>query len=446
MAQHDFRAGAAAASISPRPDDLRAGVWLGGFGSYRQRRATSVRDGPQCRAIALSDGTTTLVLAALDLVGASGRLLGAIRAEAAGLTGVPGAWIMLACTHSHASPDMQGLWGGTSAAYEHYVAHSAATAIGEACGAMSPATAEAATTRLGGVVRNRRDWPDTDETLTTLRMRSLDGAPVATVVNYACHPTASGAANTEVSRDWCGYVVDAVERETGGIAIYVNGAIGDVNPARDGGFEAAEALGHAVARASIESLDAAHRVGGTLAVRTVPLAVPMNLARLSQRVQDAVARAGPALSVLSRAGGLHAASLALHAAGRGDLAQIVAALGAMTERTHETRNGTTFVMTQCGYIRIGSEVEALTAPGEVLTRLALPLRASLGARHRLFLGLTHDTLGYFVPEDEWMSGRNNNYEESVSFGKRAGAALVEALVSMVHGDGPIRERAGDGRP
>ena len=51
----------------------------------------------------------------------------------------------------------------------------------------------------------------------------------------------------------------------------------------------------------------------------------------------------------------------------------------------------------------------------------------MGARHRLFFGLAHDTLGYFIPEDEWMTGRNNNYEESVSMGKHAGTVLEAAL-------------------
>ena len=250
-------AGAAAVSISPRPDDLREGVYLGGFGSYRQRRATAVHDEPYCRALALSDGTTALVVAALDLVGASGPLLDAIRTEAARTTQLPASSIIIACTHSHASPDMQGLWGGVGAAYSSYIVSRAASAISDAHRALAPATAVAATTSLGGVVRNRRGWPETDETLTTLRFRTESGASIAALVNYACHPTASGPANTEVSRDWCGYAVDAVERELGGVAIYVNGAQGDVNPAVDGRFDAARSLGETVASAAVASLSSA---------------------------------------------------------------------------------------------------------------------------------------------------------------------------------------------
>src|SRR5512135_2831973 len=257
-------AGAAVASIAPRASDLRDGIYLGGYGSYRQRRAADVHDEPQCRALCLGDGESSFALCVLDLVGAAGPLLGAIREDAARLTGLPPSSIIIACTHSHASPDMQGLWGGTGADYETHVAHRAATTIWQARQAMAPVTARAATTALGGVVRNRRGWPETDETLTSVRFTSAGGAPVATLVNYACHPTASGPANVEVSRDWCGVAADEVERALGGVAIYVNGAVGDVNPAVDGSFDAAQSLGHAVARAAIESLDASDEIGGSV--------------------------------------------------------------------------------------------------------------------------------------------------------------------------------------
>jgi hypothetical protein len=427
-------AGAARVSIGPRPDDLREGVWLGGFGSYRERRASAVHDEPQCRTLALSDGSTSFVLAALDLIGASGPLLATIRADASRMTGVAPERILIACTHSHASPDTQGLWGGIGDAYRTHIAHRAASAIWEAHEAMAPAAASAASTQLHRVTKNRRGWPETDDALTSLRLTSPAGAPIATLVNFACHPTSSGSSNTEVSRDWCGYAVDAVERETGGVAIYVNGAIGDANPIDASGFEASERLGEAVAASAIASLDAADAIDGALSARTDVLELPVHFERLSQRVQSAIDRSGFAIAALSKTGSLRATQLALHAAGRRDIAQIVSALEGMSEREKAHRDGRTYVLTQCGYVRIGDALEAYVAPGEVLTRLALPLRAAMGARHRMFFGLTHDTLGYFVPEDEWMTGRNNNYEESVSMGRRAGSVLADALLAMVpHG-------------
>lgn len=431
-------AGAACVSIAPRADDLRDGVWLGGFGSFRERRASGVHDEPQCRTLALSDGAATFVLAVMDLVGASGPLLAAIRADAARLTHLPEAQILVACTHSHASPDMQGLWGGVGAAYREHVAHRAASAIWEAHRTLAPATASAATVMLPGLTKNRRGWPETDDTLTSLRLRGAGGGVIATLANFACHPTATGSTNTEISRDWCGYAVDAIEQAEGGVAVYVNGAIGDVNPIDASGFGAAQGLGEAVAAAAVASLERAGGIDGYVRVRTEPLDLPLRIERLSQRVEQAIDRSGFAIAAVAKAGGVRATQLALVAAGRRDVAQMLAALESMSERPKTHREGGPRVRTQCGYVSIGDAFEALAAPGEVLTRLALPLRAAMGSPHRMLLGLTHDSLGYFVPEDEWMTGRNNNYEESVSMGRRAGTALADALLAIVPHRGGTR--------
>ncbi|HEX5479132.1 MAG TPA: hypothetical protein VFY79_05375 [Dehalococcoidia bacterium] len=431
----ELLAGAATASIAPRAEDLDRDVYLGGFGSYRSRRASGVHDEPQCRVLALSDGTTAVVIAVLDLVGAGGPLLAQIRDDAARLTNIDPAQIIVCCTHSHASPDLQGLWGGVPADYRTHIAHRASSAIWQAVRCLEPVTASAATTPLDGPVRNRRGWPETDTALTSLKFAARsDDRRIATLVNYACHPTATGRANTDVSRDWCGYTADAVEREAGGVAVFVNGAIGDVAPAADGGFDAAATLGTAVAAHALESLASATDISGQIDVRMRALELPLNFERLSQRVQDSVGRAGPALAVLAKTGGLHGAAVALHAAGRSDVAQVVAALEGMSERRMTHRDGRTYLQTHCGYLRLGNDVEVLCAPGELLTRLALPLRAALGAPHRMIFGLAQDTLGYFIPEDEWMTGRNNNYEESASTGRRSGTVLADALLSLIAHD------------
>lgn len=54
--------------------------------------------------------------------------------------------------------------------------------------------------------------------------------------------------------------------------------------------------------------------------------------------------------------------------------------------------------------------------------------------YRLFLGLTTDTLGYFVKSDEWMMGHNDNYEESVSLGETAGDNAVRVLSEAIDRD------------
>jgi hypothetical protein len=76
-------------------------VYLAGFG--QNRRAESIHDNLYVRALSLSDGTTTLVLAALDLIGFFRRdareVIERVHARH------PGVQILIASVHPHHGPD-----------------------------------------------------------------------------------------------------------------------------------------------------------------------------------------------------------------------------------------------------------------------------------------------------------------------------------------------------
>ncbi len=77
--------------------------------------------------------------------------------------------------------------------------------------------------------------PDTpaDDTVVVARATDASGAPMATFVNYACHPTTLGPGNTLISPDYPGAAREVVERETGCPCVFFQGASGDLGP-RDG--------------------------------------------------------------------------------------------------------------------------------------------------------------------------------------------------------------------
>ena len=51
----------------------------------------------------------------------------------------------------------------------------------------------------------------------------------------------------------------------------------------------------------------------------------------------------------------------------------------------------------------------VTTPGESLTRNTMPVVDAIVGKGAvpMVAGLTQDSLGYYVPTDEWMTGRNN---------------------------------------
>jgi hypothetical protein len=97
-----------------------------------------------------------------------------------------------------------------------------------------------------------------DDTVLVARLDDAEtGATIATIVNYACHPTTLAWQNTLISPDFVGAMRDVVEQSTGGNApcLFLQGASGELAPREQYVGDTAIAdrngrqLGHAAAAA-----------------------------------------------------------------------------------------------------------------------------------------------------------------------------------------------------
>jgi hypothetical protein len=71
-----------------------------------------------------------------------------------------------------------------------------------------------------------------DDTLLVGRIIGSDGKLKGTIVNYAAHPVSLGGGNRLISPDYVGAMREIVEKETGGICVFLHGASGDLTPRR----------------------------------------------------------------------------------------------------------------------------------------------------------------------------------------------------------------------
>ncbi|HEY2893908.1 MAG TPA: neutral/alkaline non-lysosomal ceramidase N-terminal domain-containing protein [Pirellulales bacterium] len=101
-----------------------------------------------------------------------------------------------------------------------------------------------------------------DDTVMVARAANDEGQLLATIVNYACHPTTLAWDNTLVSPDYVGAMRETVEATTGAPCLFLQGASGDLGPRHGFVGDTAVAdqhgreLGYA-ALAALESLPAA---------------------------------------------------------------------------------------------------------------------------------------------------------------------------------------------
>ena len=72
-----------------------------------------------------------------------------------------------------------------------------------------------------------------DDTVLVARVTNSADQLVATVVNYACHPTTLAWENTLISPDYPGAMRETVEHATGAPCVFIQAASGDIGP-RDG--------------------------------------------------------------------------------------------------------------------------------------------------------------------------------------------------------------------
>ena len=96
-----------------------------------------------------------------------------------------------------------------------------------------------------------------DDTVVVARITDLQEKTVATLVNYACHPTTLAWDNTLISPDFPGALREVVEQATGAPCVFVQGASGDLGPREGfvGDVEVADRNGRQLGYAALAALE-----------------------------------------------------------------------------------------------------------------------------------------------------------------------------------------------
>ncbi len=396
VVEHEFLAGFDVADISPNEGHLALNVYLGSYGPPFSRSAEGLHDALHVRSFALQYGGEGFVAAITDLPGMGNEFSRAIQARVSEQLEIPVSHVLVGTTHSHSAPDFQGLWGGGPSEYRNPV-------VDEIVGSMNRAWAERDFAELEiastiGPNANRRDWGFTDDSLTVLVARDEAGGIMGSFTVFGAHPTVLGSSNHEVSRDWCGGFVDAMEAHTSAPSVLFNGVLGDARPVIPPGeyaddFERAIAYGNEIADIAFEAISEVEPISGGLYI--------------DHRTWDLPVDNG--------------------------LFQLAAGVGLLDYDFGENDDGL-FVTTGATYVRLGTQFQFVTFPGEPLTRTGLEIKDAMDAPHRAILGQTGDSLGYFILSDEWMTGHNDDYEETVSLHPTAGDTATSVLTALIEVD------------
>jgi hypothetical protein len=267
-------------------------------------------------------------------------------------------------------------------------------------------------------VCNRRGWPDVDRqysepdadnTINIIEARDYStDKTIGVMVNYGSHPVIVSPDTYNFTRDYCGYLIDYVQRKVGAPSVYIQGTMGDVNPIEgyqiglnaENSYFFAKQFGEDVARQA---------VAGMYDQKMISPGMHVSQARVEDFSID-----NPLMLLLFT---LLSRSIEMDVEG-----SVLKALKADTQVT---------------YIRLGEELQIAMLPGEALTHMGLGIREgehfvdgqpvppfkgikeAMSAPFKMVTSLTGDELIYLVPSQEWnnhpgLAEGNTSYEESMS--------------------------------
>ncbi len=381
-----LRAGYAKAVITPE----QPGQFIAGYGANRV--AEGVHDDLWVRAMALDDGHTKMVIVASDLIG---LFLPDVDDIARSCAGVPRDNIIITCTHVHSGPDTLGLWGpaptvsGVDPAYMSMVKERASGAIADAVAALAPCrlrfACAVAPEKTG---HNSRERDLIDPEISIMQAVTVDGVPICTLVNYACHPEVLTTESKLITSDFVHYLREQMESAGTGDVLFVNGALGGmVTPDVDANsFAEAERVGRALGEAAVVAMGgAAEHEQADISIARATFPLPM---------------ANPLLALAAQMGVIKRAPNA---------------------------DGTLTTTLSAG--RIGP-AQFATMPGEPLPKVGLAAKDLMDGQFRFFFGLADDELGYLL-HAEAVGNARYAYEQRMSINPNAVPLLMEQLAALL---------------
>ncbi|MDP1776955.1 MAG: hypothetical protein Q8K94_10155, partial [Moraxellaceae bacterium] len=389
----------------------------------------------------------------LDAIGAGNLIQDAVKkavneASCAQDLCIPIRNVLFGQTHTHAGADLQGLWGGVPKDWQQKMLFDGVkAATTKSLAQRKPAQlslvrgdASAFNNYRRPKYRDESIFHQADPAASLLMAQADDEANdhrmLATLAQFSAHPTSVGANDfrredgTVVRVPHPDYplgVVERLEQQLGGTSLYFNGAIADASPSGpatgSNKYEQVKSRGENLANLLLGLRGNAVPVSASLSVAHAEVVVPVTNPLFI------------GVGLLSQFNGYYQFSQLP----KDDIPGFNMIPASLIESFEELQNQlpqpAPIARTLVSRISIGqsgddaARVEMVTIPGEATNTFGQYIRRLSGDSplsdakpnvHTMLLGLTHNSFGYIIPEDEFSyidpTGDVVGYEEIVSLG------------------------------
>lgn len=205
-------------------------------GDAHNRQFTGIHDSIFVKAVVLSDSKNHMAVLTFDCIGLLYPTLLEIRKEVAlkiSPTEFDPSHIVTSSTHTHSGPDVTGIYGpdqmttGIDTVYMKRLVQTSVETLVEAWNNRKAATMQYAETTFGEEwVYNISEPAELDRSVSILQFVDDEGKSIATLTNFACHPTFLDGVSSLVSADYVSSVYKHLDQTLGGVNFFLQGPSG----------------------------------------------------------------------------------------------------------------------------------------------------------------------------------------------------------------------------
>jgi hypothetical protein len=354
------------------------------------------------RALVLENENTRVAFVGMDNLGWPAVLGDRVRKL---VRGIPPENILIGVTHTHSAPDAYGFTDqngntGIDLKYIDWCVQQMADAINEAAEKLEPVVLKIAM----GEARGKIAWNAYAPALYDPRCGVIQAIattgkqkekPIATLVNYAVHPEVIGSDRGILTPDLCGPLYDRIESKVGGMALFMNSAIGGMVTAdnrREGGREVA-------------TWEECIRIGELLADEALRI------------IEKADVQENPELYCTFRDIQFPIDS---------KMMRFILKSSPLKYNIGEDFK----VTTRLNLVNIGT-AQILTIPGEALPNIGYYLKRNMKTKQPFLFGLTNDAFGYIITKVDYKSFERYNYITRTCLGEKTGEIYIEECLELI---------------
>jgi len=350
------------------------------------------------RALVFERDDTRVAICSTDFLGFPGVLCERVSRQ---VRDIPAENILIGATHNHSGPDCYGFPDQTGQTacdldYLDHVCTALADAINAATQRLQPAVVKIATGKARGkIAYNYYAERLYDPRCHVLQVLDDQQQPLATLVNYACHPEVIGPDQGILCPDFVGPLYDRITAQGGGTGIFMNGALGGMVTADCRGPDGKD----------VQTWDECVRIGHLLADEALRI------------VSRAALQENPELSCDSRTVTLPVEN---------EMLRTVVKMSPLGFELDEAGN----VQTRLNVINLGN-AQMLTIPGEAMPNIGYYLKRNMRGAHNFLFGLTNDAFGYILAKVDWNSFERYDYITRTCLGEMTGELLIAESLALV---------------